>query len=55
MKLCGIPEPTTIPPCPMSDQSVKADYIVLKQLSKVGSFFAGFLDKALERKEEEDK
>lgn len=30
-------------------------YIVLKQLSKVGSFFAGFLDKALERKEEEDK
>ena len=30
-------------------------YIVLKQLSKVGSFFAGFLDKALERKEEEDE
>ena len=26
MKLCGIPEPTTIPPCPMSDQSIKADY-----------------------------
>lgn len=25
MKLCGIPEPTTIPSCPMSDQSVKAD------------------------------
>jgi hypothetical protein len=25
MKLCGIPEPTTIPSCPISDRSVKAD------------------------------
>ena len=29
-------------------------YIVLKQLSKVGLFFAGFLDKEFERKEDED-
>lgn len=28
-------------------------YIVLKRLSKIGMFFAGFLDKALERKEDE--
>lgn len=30
-------------------------YIVLKRLSKIGMFFAGFLDKAFERKEEEDE
>jgi len=29
-------------------------YIVIKQMSKIGMFFAGFLDKAFERKEDED-
>ena len=30
-------------------------YIVLKQLSKIGMFFAGFLDKALDRKDNQDE
>ena len=28
--------------------------VILSRLSKIGMFFAGFLDKALERKEDED-
>ena len=30
-------------------------YIVLKQLSKIGMFVAGFLDKVLEKEEEQDE